>query len=98
MENAPPPPPKLPTPIKAHLLAPLLRYYIDEKYILNGLEYGFDLGYVGPQSSQRCNNNKSVNDNTDIALQKITHEVQLNRIAGPFDSPPSVSLNAPPWL
>ena len=78
----------LPTPIKVNILAKLLSNYEDKDFIIDGLYNGFDLGYVGEQLSQSCNNNLTVNSNLEVAWDKVMSEVALNRIEGPFPEPP----------
>lgn len=86
----------LPTPIKASVLDNLLGNYVDKKFIIQGLQRGFDLGYEGPVASQACNNNKSANANLKETTAKVASEVEAGRIAGPFDAPPLLNLKCSP--
>lgn len=79
---------KLPTPVNAVILRKLLVKYADKDFVTEGFTQGFDLGYEGPQVSQRCNNSISVNSNIDVAYEKVMAEVKLGRIEGPVSSLP----------
>ena len=75
---------KMPTPINLEVMRRLLEDYDNKDYILNGIEQGFHIGFEGPECATTCDNNKSVRDNLLETKFKIDHEVQLNRIEGPF--------------
>ena len=72
---------RLPTPIKAPLLARLLQEYPDKAFICNGLFNGFEIGYGGTPHVQNCNNNLSVNSNPEFVQEKLDTEISLSRIA-----------------
>ena len=76
------------TPVKRETLARMLQNYPNKQYIKNGFHQGFHLGFEGPECSTYGKNKSTVINNYDIALEKITHELNLNRIAGPFEYPP----------
>ena len=80
------------------MLLPLLDKYPqkDEADCLrNGFTHGFKLGYSGPRESTQASNPKSVNQNLDIARQKLMDEVKLGRMAGPFEKLPIQNLKVP---
>ena len=61
-----------------------------------GFSEGFRLGYQGPRQAFRCSNMKSIEDNLPVAKQKVEKEVQLGRVAGPFEEPPLKQLRCSP--
>ena len=44
----------------------------------------------------RARNSQSVRDNPVAALRKVQREVELGRIAGPFDVPPLAAFKSTP--
>ena len=46
------------------------------------------MSYQGPRQPLDCSNLKSFRDKSDIGLQKVNKEIQLGRIAGPFQNRP----------
>ena len=74
----------------------MLQNYINKDYILDGFRYGFPLGFEGPDCATYGQNRATITDNLDIAHEKISQEIALNRIAGPFDSPPFVNFKISP--
>ena len=57
--------------------------------MLEGLSQGFPLNYQGPRHSFLAANLKSALDNPTAVDVKISQELHSDRIAGPFDQPPS---------
>ena len=80
------------TPIKLVPLTQMLQNYTNKDYILDGFRYGFPLGFEGPDCDTYGQNRATITDNLDIAHEKISQEIALNRIAGPFVSPPFVNF------
>ena len=76
----------LPTPVKVATLARLLSEisFPNADFVVSGFRFGFKLGFEGPQIPLSANNNLSVNRNIDAAAEKVSSEVSLGRIAGPF--------------
>ena len=70
----------------------MLKGYSDENYISQGFSTGFKVGHQGISNSVVSRNSSSVLDNPSAALEKISQEVELGRIAGPFESPPFENL------
>ena len=104
LSNAPPPSNRGPTslehasrmpatsPINVQVLEQFLSGYDDTetKYLLEGFRYGFSLNYGGDQIGGVFKNHPSVlhNEFYIIVSNKLMQELQLGRIAGPFDDPP----------
>ena len=86
------------TPVKIKELAKYLDGYDEElkDYIINGFEKGFSLEFKGERSLKEPNNLRSAINNKAIAQEKIDKEVELGRIAGPFESPPIKNLTISP--
>lgn len=57
-----------------------------------GLKFGFPLNYSGPRSPITSKNLKSVADMPELTKQKISKELAMGRIAGPFSVPPFPTL------
>ena len=91
--------PNLPTPIKPSRLAYYLQGY-DEgltQYILDGFRNGFSLHTHNFKNSSVAPHNSSIAmRNPDAVTEKITKELQLNHIAGPFTSPPMPNFHVSP--
>ena len=56
--------------------------------LIEGLKFGFQLKYSGSRLPFRSKNSPSVLKNPDLVLRKINKEIDMGRIAGPFDDPP----------
>ena len=59
--------------------------------ILDGIEYGMDIGYTGKRDMNRSCKNQSSLDDKEIeqsAHKLIMANVAAGKTAGPFDSPP----------
>lgn len=82
-------PTMLPTPVRHQELKTLLVGHYDASYICQGFEKGFRLGFEGKIDNVSVGrNSRSVSQNVQVALDKISGEINLGRIAGPFLSPP----------
>ena len=66
----------------------MLKEYPNKEYILEGFSRGFYLGFEGIECSTYGRNKSTVIENLEIANNKITNEMSLHRIAGPFNTPP----------
>ena len=61
-------------------------------FINQGFSQGFDIGYQGPKVRTSTANNLPFTVGNEIELwNKLMKEVKLNRVAGPFDSPPFIN-------
>ena len=64
--------------------------------LIKGLKFGFPLNYSGPRSPITSKNLKSVADMPELTKQKISKELAMGRIAGPFSVPPFPTLRVSP--
>ena len=55
------------------------------------------INYHGPRLPVETKNLKSVLENPRIALEKVENEIQLGKIAGPFQYSPISNLMFPYW-
>ena len=91
-------PVQLPTPVKVNRL----HFYLDgyptklKDYLLNGFQHGFLLDYVGPHKPSSCKNLLSATQNPAAVSDKLSKELGLGRIAGPFLERPFPSLRISP--
>ena len=81
------------TPVDPVILSRLLREakYPDDKItrLQEGFTRGFDIGYIGPQQRQSHSANILLTVGNKIQLwNKLMKEVQLERVAGPFEEIP----------
>ena len=62
---------------------------IDEvNYILQGLKYGFDIGFSGPSTNTLPKNCRSASVLSTQLGEAVKKEVERNHTAGPFRTPP----------
>ena len=80
----------LPAPVRVNKLSHYLKGYNIPvaQFLLEGFSQGFPLNYQGPRQSFFAANLKSALDNPTAVDVKISQELNLDRIAGPFDQPP----------
>ena len=79
------------TPINIPLLNELLVNHPDQKFVCNltvGLSQGFRVGYRGGRFPRIAKNLPSANQHPSLIEGNLLNEVQLGRMAGPFESPP----------
>ena len=60
----------------------------ERSFLLNGLEFGFDLGFKADHIDVQSTSHLSAIKHPDILQEKISKEVVAGRIAGPFSSKP----------
>lgn len=87
------------TPINVAQLKSELQSYPNEtvaKELSHGFESGFPLHYTGPRMPMESKNLKSTNDHPEIVHQKLLNEINLGRIAGPFQDKPISTLRISP--
>ena len=65
-------------------------------YLVDGFKFGFRIGYNGPQLPSHLANHPSANKNPRTVDEMILKEIKLNRVAGPFDTPPFDNLICSP--
>jgi hypothetical protein len=82
----------VPTPIKPTVLFKFLDSFHYpphlSHYLYQGFACGFKTGYMGLVINRISQNLKSVNSNPSIVQEKISKELALGRLAGPFAYPP----------
>ena len=81
------------TPINIKKLEQLLietNYNKEEtQFLVEGFRSGFDIGYRGPEDRKDMSENIPITVGSEVQLwNKVMHEVQLGRYAGPFEKPP----------
>lgn len=86
----------LPTPIKLDRLKILLKNHHNRDFIINGFENGFKIDFKGEQQDTHAPNSASTLENPHIVQKKIDSEIELGRIAGPFDTPPFTNFRISP--
>ena len=84
------------TPVKVQVLKHLLLGYPYKKYLIDGFEHGFSLGYVGPRNAMSAPNLKSCREHPGIVQSKILAEVKAKRVKGPFKEIPLPGLKISP--
>ena len=81
-----------PSPVSPALLQQMLQGYDAERarYLVNGFTSGFTIGCLGLplQADTNIINMKSAFEFPHVIDMKISKEIALHRILGPFDSPP----------
>jgi hypothetical protein len=88
----------LPSPVNPEVLARELQGYKKDLFQTNidGFTFGFKLGMEGDKSHGTCTriskNHKSAIENPAKVYQKLAKESLLNRITGPFKTPPLKNL------
>ncbi|PJE77719.1 hypothetical protein CI610_03354 [invertebrate metagenome] len=77
---------------------PYLRGYDFGKvqFLQDGFNVGFKLQYRGLRQYRESVNLKSAKDNIEVLRRKISHEISMGRIAGPFISAPFENLQISP--
>lgn len=87
------------TPVNVHRFGQLLSIYpntLNAEFLLDGFSKRFSLGYSRPRLPKECKNLKSVNDNEDIAVRKISDEVKAGQMSGPYAFRPLSNLRCSP--
>lgn len=86
---------KICTPLRPQTFARLLNNHPDQAFVsklITSLQTGFDIGYSGPHSPLIVPNLHSASIHPHIVDEALEKEIQENRIAGPYHSPPFVNL------
>ena len=78
------------------MLDKLLVGYHNRNYIVDGFKNGFDLHFEGKPCAITCNNAESTIKHANIVDEKISKEISLGRIAGPFNTPPFSNFKCSP--
>ena len=88
----------LPTPINSKAMARCLLSYdkLDASILLDGFSMGFPLHYDGPQCMRFSDNHHSALLTPHLVDKKIQHEIDLGRVAGPFQEIPFPNCQSSP--
>ena len=88
----------LPTPVVVNSLARYLSEYDkeDSSFLIAGFSQGFRIPFQGDLPHKVPNNLLSAEQHPSIVDEKLLKELQANRIAGPFASPPFKNLVVSP--
>ena len=78
----------LPSPVNVSRLGKLLEKYHDREFIINGFSLGFRINFMGPPVCLVGNNSASTVENPKAVDDKLSKELALGRLAGPFSAPP----------
>ena len=82
--------PTLPTLVRVDRLSFLLKGYTHStvEFLLSGFTHGFPIHFQGARQSGRAKNLLSALDNPSAVDSKLRKELEVQRLAGPFTSPP----------
>ena len=88
----------LPTTVSPeHLKQALIGYCVNEsKFLVDGFTYGFPIHYFGTPFLGSVTNHPSALLHADVVNTKLSKEISLGRIAGPFPSPPFANFQSSP--
>lgn len=87
------------SPLNTIMIENCLEDYPDFKTkqeLIEGLKFGFKLEYTGPRIPTSCSNSNSVLQNGKAVREKLSKEISLGRISGPFLSPPFPTFRSSP--
>ena len=87
------------SPLSTIMIENCLEDYPDFKTkqeLIGGLKFDFKLEYTGPRIPTSCSNSKSVLQNGKAVGGKLSKEITLGRISGPFLSPPFPTFRSSP--
>ena len=87
------------TPISREQLEQWLAGYPNRQAawaIKRGFRVGFRIGYKGNREARQANNHGSAQLRPDIVREKLLKEVQMGRVAGPFQNIPMPNLIVSP--
>ncbi|XP_068743253.1 uncharacterized protein [Montipora capricornis] len=86
------------TPVNIPLLSNLLKTHPNQTFVANltaGLTEGFRVGYQGSRLPKTAKNLPSAYRHPSIIEGNLLEEVELGRLAGPFESPPLSKFSDP---
>ena len=84
------------TPVNIPLLTKLLKGWPHASFVINGFSQGFKFHFSGLECGFETRNSMAANLNPEAVDQKLSQEIDLNRIAGPFDYPPLPDFKCSP--
>ena len=87
----------MPTPVRSNILESYLLDYDDHErlFLCSGFKHGFRIPISYNVLPRICRNHPSALDNKEHVTAKIEHELEMNRIVGPFDTLPSNLVCSP---
>ena len=91
--------PPVSTPIDINVLERELSQHPNRNFVINlvnGLRYGTPVGYTGPEKSRVSRNLISATQHPEVVSTNLIKEINLWRVAGPFDVPPLPNLQCHP--
>ena len=65
-------------------------------YLINGLTYGFSIGFHGPHTATNPKNLRSATLHPDSVTSALQKEIERGHTSGPFSQPPWPSLHCSP--
>ena len=83
--------PPVSTPIDINVLERELSQHPNRNFVtnlVNGLRYGTPVGYTGPEKFRVSRKLISATQHPEVVSTNLTKEINLGRVAGPFDVPP----------
>ena len=88
----------LPTPVNSQSLQRAPQGYdpVETTFLVDGFIHGFHINYFGIPTLSSLHNHPSASAHRDIVTKKLTKELSLGRIAGPFSSPPFLNFQSSP--
>lgn len=84
------------SPLQATYFAAELVNHPDQAqvaYVVSGIRHGFKLGFDDKALRSSGRNLKSAQDHPEVVDKYLANEIELGRVAGPFDSPPFPNLH-----
>lgn len=87
------------SPVKVSILKNYIKHYPHKEIaneIIVGFTYGFSLKYSGSRLPRDSSNLKSAEQLPELLKVKLSKEINLGRIAGPFKIPPFPTLQVSP--
>lgn len=84
------------TPVKVEALKQYITGYEFDSYLLEGFTHGFRIGYEGARYFRTSPNLPSSKEFPQVITDTLNNEVLLNRVKGPFPSPPFPHLQVSP--
>ena len=83
-------PPPVSTPINVAFLERELSHHLNRDFsnsLMNALLFGTHVGYTGPEKYRVSRNLISAVQHPEVVSSKLTKQISLGRVAGPFPSP-----------
>ena len=91
--------PPVSTPLNIDILERELSHHPDPNFVhdlISALRYGAHVGYTGPRQPRVSRNLISAIQHPEVVSSNLNKEIQLGRVAGPFDSSPIPDLQCHP--